>query len=137
LQPELLLAVAILSGLGGTFPTETSPPSAWRHLIRHWNQLAHAALGLLVLADAALLLIRSRRKPVLRDWLLPFLGFLLVALAVAAGVFYVSLRQPGAALGYMTAGWLGAEVVYLLIWIRARGALRAAAAASRRSGSAP
>jgi hypothetical protein len=115
-----------------------SPPSAWRHLIGHWNQFAHAAFGFLVLADAAILLIRSiRLELVPRRWLLPLLGLLLVALTVVAGMSYVLLRQPGAALGYMTAGWLGAEVVYLLLWVRARGALRATAAAPSIPGSAP
>lgn len=124
-----LLAVAVLSGVGETFPTDTLPPSAWGYLIGHWTQLTHAALGLLVLADAAIVLARSTRpKAVLRNWFLPLLGLLLIALAVVAGVSYVLLRQPDAALGYMTAGWLGAEVVYLLIWVRARGALRATAA---------
>ncbi len=51
----------------------------------------------------------STSPPASGGWVLPLLGLVSVLVAVAAGVAYVSLRQPGGAVGWMTAGWLAAQ----------------------------
>lgn len=113
-----LLVVAVLSGVGMTFPQGAGAAQAWRFLLGQWTDLAHAVLGVAVLIDASVLLARVARPPATRAWALPLLGVASVAVAVGAGIAYVSLRQPGAALGWMTAGWLAAQTVYLVVWVR-------------------
>jgi hypothetical protein len=120
-----LLLVAVLAGIGTTFPRDVDAAEAGRVLLSQWAHLAHAVLGVAVLIDAAVLATRALRPPASRGWVLPLLGLVSVLVAVAAGVAYVSLRQPGGALGWMTAGWLAAQTVFVVVWVRAHRALTA------------
>src|SRR6476660_5427592 len=63
-----LLLVAVLAGIGTTFPRDVDAAEAGRVLLSQWAHLAHAVLGVAVLIDAAVLATRALRPPASRGW---------------------------------------------------------------------
>jgi hypothetical protein len=118
-----LPVVASLAGFGPGFPRDVPSGTAWRFLGSHGFVLVHAVLGLVVLAQAVLLVAVSTRR------LLPMVCLLGLILACAAGVAYVSAGQTGAALTSMTIGWVTALVAAVLHLVGLRHSLPARASA--------
>jgi hypothetical protein len=114
-----LVAVAVLAGLGPSFPSGVDTHAGWSFLSRHAFELAHALLGALVLVQALALTVAARAK------LVPTVILTGVVLAVASGAAYVSTRQPDAALVLMTVGWLVSLAAAIVEVVRQRRRLKA------------
>ena len=109
-----LVAVAVLSGFGPAFPRDVTAGTAWHALVTDYATAAHVLLGVVTLAGAvALVATAPRRLP-------PGLVLLGVVLSVAAGAWYVTARQPDAALTTMTLGWLLAVAASATELVRTR-----------------
>jgi cytochrome bd-type quinol oxidase subunit 2 len=124
-----LIAVVLLAGVPVDFPRGTSAHSAWSFLLRHPSLLAHVLLGIVILGEAVSFMIRAatsaRSSPGRAPILLAALGAVFALVAVAGGAVYVSSGQHESSLTWMTAGWLGALVTFVIGWIRGRRALAA------------
>lgn len=125
-----LAVIVVLVGLPIDFPRRVAASTAWSFLLRHPSELLHALLGAVVLAESAVLLVRTVRSheaPVWQRVVAP-LGLLAVLTAVGSGVGYVDAHQADLALTLMSTGWLVAIVCYGVAWRRAGRALAAARA---------
>lgn len=113
-----LVAVATLAGFGPAFPRDVGAGTAWAFLGRHGLELAHAGLGAVVLVQAVALVVAERTA--WSSWAVAAGS----ALAVAAGVGFVTAGQSDGALTAMTLGWLlalGGAVAGLVRLRRLRG----------------
>jgi len=121
-----LIVVVLLVGLPVDFPRGVASGTAWSFLFRHPSVLAHAVLGVLLVGEGILFLVRAAGTEGRRPVLIAVLGLAGIVAAVSSGVVYVTRQQPDDALTGMTAGWLVALVVFVVGWIRGRRALRTA-----------
>ena len=115
-----LVALAVLAGVGATFPRDVDAGTAWGFLVRHWNSVGHAVLGTVILVEALVFLIRTGRQATPSIRVLAVIGLACVALSLASGIGYLTLHQPDTALTLKTIGWLGAVTAYSTVWVRSR-----------------
>jgi hypothetical protein len=120
-----LIVVVLLVGVPIDFPRSVPAGAAWSFLLRHPSALLHAAIGILVLAEAAILAVRvlAPRRP--SRIVLAGVGLGFTLLAFAAGIGYVGGGQSDTALTLMSTGWLAALVTYIVGWVAGRREMRA------------
>ncbi|MCB0908500.1 MAG: hypothetical protein KDB63_15425 [Nocardioidaceae bacterium] len=109
-----LVVVATLVGVGPTFPRDVPAGTAWSFLGSHALEAAHAGLGALVLIQAVVLVVSSRRS------ITSVVLAAGVATAVASGATYVSAGQADTPLTVMTLGWLVSLVAAVVGLARGR-----------------
>lgn len=130
-----LVIVVALAGFNISMPKGRPAASNWRFAFTHPTIALHIVCAAALVVGAAMLLVRSART---RNWswaALSALGLLLLLLAFAAGVTYVSTLHAGA-LNVMSAGWAGAIITYGVAWYMSRERASSSLAAGRRGDRA-
>jgi hypothetical protein len=114
------LSIIVLATVGARLPQGMSYGNAWRYVGKHPLLIVHVAVGVLVVVEAVVLLVRSLRAP--RQGLLIGLataGTLFVTAAFIAGDRFLAIQQDSA-LSLMSLGWLAAIVSYAIGWYAGR-----------------
>ena len=129
--------LGLLALVATTLPPSSTPITGWDLMAPALAILGHVLLGLLVLAEAAILVVRTRRVATRGHVSLPALGLAAVMVAVAAGAAFV-VGAPRADIRVaMGVGWLVALAAYVAQWRRTSMALRRLATLRARDPLAP
>jgi hypothetical protein len=119
-----LCGMAMLALVAITLPLDRTPVTGWSLMAPYLALVTHMLVGLLVLGDAALLVVRCAATAMDTQVFLPAVGVAATIVSVGSGATLLAGAPLGDVRIAMTVGWLVGLVAYAVAWRRSSTAVR-------------